>query len=143
MAGALASEDVLLEGINAFICLQIEIHYGLLASTFPALRPFVQQFDTGWGTYDTQGITEYSMQSLGNKSKSVGEHSEPGANGSKRHKPGRDVTIGEARSVATAFASQHRTTSRSSNESQQMFIRRTVETDIEYDGSPLSSQHGR
>lgn len=143
LAVAISSENMLLKGVTAFICLQVEMHYGLLASTFPALKPFVQQFDTGWGTYDTQGITEYSLQSLGSKGKS--RRDRVGSANTKLRSQREEEHLGtrEGRSVATAFASQHRPTSQNSHESQQMFIRRTVETEVEHGEPSLSSQGER
>lgn len=73
----IGSPEPLLRGVIPFICLNIEMHYGLMAATMPTLKPFVGAFNTGWGTYDTQGVSgygqnssarSYAMQSIGNKS---------------------------------------------------------------------------
>ncbi|KAF7195150.1 hypothetical protein HII31_03356 [Pseudocercospora fuligena] len=77
LSQTIGSSEPLLRGVIPFICLNIEMHYGLMAATMPTLKPFVGAFNTGWGTYDTQGVSgygqnssahSYAMHSLGNKS---------------------------------------------------------------------------
>lgn len=131
---------MLLKGVTAFTCLQVEMHYGLLASTLPALKPFVQQFDTAWGTYDTQGITEYSLQSLRSKSTPRRGQLESSKTRFRSQKQEEHVGTRDCGNVAAAFAPQHRPVSRSSHESQQMIIRRVVEVEIEHGEPSLSSQ---
>lgn len=43
--------------------MNVEMHYGLMAATMPTLKPFVKAFNTGWGTYDTQGVGGYGQHS--------------------------------------------------------------------------------
>ena len=35
------------------------MHYGLMAATFPCLKPFIANFNTAWGTYDASGTHGY------------------------------------------------------------------------------------
>lgn len=63
LANTIGSDQPLLNGVIPFICMNIEMHYGLMAATMPTLKPFVKAFNTGWGTYDTQGVGGYGQQS--------------------------------------------------------------------------------
>ncbi|CAK4030819.1 hypothetical protein AC578_4288 [Lecanosticta acicola] len=75
LADTIDSPQPLYRGVVPFILLNLEMHYGLMASTWPTLKPFVSAFNTGFGTYDTQGISgyggssgSYAMASLERKS---------------------------------------------------------------------------
>ncbi|EME79184.1 uncharacterized protein MYCFIDRAFT_22024, partial [Pseudocercospora fijiensis CIRAD86] len=49
LSETIGSSEPLLKGVIPFICLNIEMHYGLIAATIPTLKPFVGAFNTGWG----------------------------------------------------------------------------------------------
>ncbi|EFQ97430.1 hypothetical protein MGYG_00471 [Nannizzia gypsea CBS 118893] len=51
-------EDLLFYGAAASVCLEVELHYGLMAATIPCLKPFVKLFNTGW--FDTRGVSTNS-----------------------------------------------------------------------------------
>ncbi|KAK2879363.1 hypothetical protein FQN49_000951 [Arthroderma sp. PD_2] len=51
-------EDFLFYGAAASVCLEVELHYGLMAATIPCLKPFVKLFNTGW--FDTRAINSTS-----------------------------------------------------------------------------------
>lgn len=50
--------------ISPFICSQVEMHYSLMATTVPCLKPFIIRFNTAWGTADTQGVSSYALNSI-------------------------------------------------------------------------------
>ena len=52
-----------LAGVPSFICMQVEMNYGLIASTFPTLKAWVGAFNTGWGTTDNAGVGGYDDSS--------------------------------------------------------------------------------
>ncbi|KAM3420288.1 hypothetical protein BST61_g3574 [Cercospora zeina] len=82
LAAMLASSEPLLKSVPAFICLNIEMHWGLIAAAIPTLKPFVGAFNTGWGTFDSQGISgygqgsgnSYALRSLGRSARSAHPH---------------------------------------------------------------------
>lgn len=53
------SPQPFLAGVPSFICMQVEMNYGLIASTFPTLKAWVGAFNTGWGTRDDAGVGGY------------------------------------------------------------------------------------
>lgn len=53
------SPQPFLSGVPSFICMQVEMNYGLIASTFPTLKAWVGAFNTGWGTRDDAGVGGY------------------------------------------------------------------------------------
>lgn len=63
LADAIESTEPLLKGVIPFICMNIEMHYGIMASTFPTLKPFIKSFNTAWGTHDTHGVGGYGQHS--------------------------------------------------------------------------------
>jgi len=52
-----------LSDVPYFICMQVEMNYGLIASTFPTLKSWVGAFNTGWGTRDDAGVGGYDDSS--------------------------------------------------------------------------------
>ncbi|GAB7331950.1 hypothetical protein MBLNU13_g03866t1 [Cladosporium sp. NU13] len=52
-----------LSDVPSFICMQVEMNYGLIASTFPTLKAWVGAFNTGWGTRDNAGVGGYDDSS--------------------------------------------------------------------------------
>lgn len=58
---ALQTSDFYLHGVGTVICTQILMHYSLIASTIPCLKPFVISFNTG----SQQGSTDHKMFSVG------------------------------------------------------------------------------
>lgn len=125
-----------------FIFLNVEMHYGLMAATMPTLKPFVSAFNTGFGTYDTQGISGYGknshgsyvMQSLGRKSNRKGSTAKGGSsadreNGEMRPSYGKNVT--HVRSIIRETDPER--ASDSSENSQQMIIHQTNAVTITYE----------
>ncbi|KAK6393564.1 hypothetical protein LTR65_002436 [Meristemomyces frigidus] len=113
----------------------------------PTLRPFVSAFDSGFGTGDTQGITEYSLHSLDKKksqARSRGVSSKvnttqeddevelhPGPVQLRPRHDGKNTTM--IRSQNEPSSSLH---PRSSHSSERMFIRQTHTVVVQYDDSP-------
>ncbi|EEQ30494.1 conserved hypothetical protein [Microsporum canis CBS 113480] len=61
-------EDFLFYGAAASVCLEVELHYGLMAATIPCLKPFVKLFNTGWfdtrAIHSTSGGEHYALSNL-------------------------------------------------------------------------------
>lgn len=117
-----------------------------MAATMPTLKPFVVAFNTGFGTYDTQGVSgygqnshgSYAMQSLERKSNRNGSKATPkGTNtssadrevGEMRPNYGKNVT--HVRSVVKDVDPMR--ASDSSSSSQQMIIHQTNAVTITYE----------
>jgi hypothetical protein len=45
-----------LNDVPSFVCMQVGMNYGLIASTIPTLKAWVGAFNTGWGTRDNAGV---------------------------------------------------------------------------------------
>jgi hypothetical protein len=145
------STDPLLHGVIPFICMNIEMHYGLISATIPTLKPFVGAFNTGWGTYDSQGLSgygqgssgggaaggggSYAMQSIGSRraarnNASHSQHSASGHDGGeKRSTYGKNITH-----VRSARSPDGKRTRTNSDDSQQMIIHQTYTTEIHVEG---------
>jgi hypothetical protein len=52
-----------LSDVPSFVCMQVEMNHGLIASTFPTLKAWVGAFNTGWGTADNAGVGGYDDSS--------------------------------------------------------------------------------
>lgn len=50
--------DPLFYGADSSVCLEVALHYGLMAATIPCLKPFVKAFNTGW--FDTRAVNHSS-----------------------------------------------------------------------------------
>lgn len=61
-------EDFLYYGAAASVCLEVELHYGLMAATIPCLKPFVKLFNTGWfdtrAMHSTSGGEQYALSNI-------------------------------------------------------------------------------
>ncbi|EZF29086.1 hypothetical protein GY631_0310 [Trichophyton interdigitale] len=61
-------EDILFSGAAASVCLEVELHYGLMAATIPCLKPFVKLFNTGWfdtrAMHSTSGGEQYALSNI-------------------------------------------------------------------------------
>jgi hypothetical protein len=64
---AMHTSDFFLHGVETVICTQAVMHYSLIASTIPCLKPFVISFNTGWGQglASQQGSSYYKKFGLG------------------------------------------------------------------------------
>ncbi|EGP88214.1 uncharacterized protein MYCGRDRAFT_109295 [Zymoseptoria tritici IPO323] len=84
------SRDPFFDGVAPFICLNLELHYGLMASTMPTLKAFVNACNTGFGTHDSAGVSgygssnSYAMQSLESGGKS--SNGQPGGPGGAKRR---------------------------------------------------------
>ena len=145
---ALRSAQPLLDSVPAFICTQIELHYGLMSATFPTLKAFVGAFNTAWGTFDSAGTGGYG-DSGGNDS---------GNQRSKPSTPYRTVSVpsvrrslrrslrGSDRGLPPGGLGRSRTfiqsLSRASvdSASQQMIIRQTRTAEVAYELNAISTE---
>ncbi|USW54166.1 hypothetical protein Slin15195_G074850 [Septoria linicola] len=137
----IGSDDPLLNGVVPFICLNIEMHWGLIAATIPTLKPFVGAFNTGWGTYDTQGISGYGhgsggsyvLQSLGRKSNRSGRSGGRGSTaqaGTQNSATDRDtLDIGPAWGKTVTHVKSDRL-SAGSDDSKRLIIRQTQTCEV-------------
>lgn len=147
LAKSIGTSEPLLNAVIPFFCMNIEVHYSLMAATMPTLKPFVGAFNTGWGTYDNHGISGYGGSSGG----SYALHSLERKNGKKGSTPvnrshasgeegdalrpnyGKNVT--HVRSIPTP--------TRSSGGSEEMIIRQTVTCEVHYEGSEQDAKGSR
>jgi len=121
--------------------MNVEMHYGLMAATMPTLKPFVKAFNTGWGTYDTQGVGGYGQHShdtngleSGGKKSSRKASKQPSPVGSQGSY-GKNVTL--VSTPPTPSTGRH--SGSSSQDSQQMFIQQTRTCEIHHE----QEQHQR
>ena len=139
LARSIGTFEPLRNGVIPFICMNIEMHYGIIAATIPTLKPFVSAFNTGWGTYDNHGVSGYghssgglyamhSLERISGKAGStplVRSNASATDNDPLRPKFGKNVT--HVRSVPTP--------TRASGGSEEMIIRQTMTCEIHYEGS--------
>lgn len=140
-AKAIGSDQPFLLGVTPFICLNVEMHYGIVAVTIPTLKPFVGSFNIGWGTYDTQGISGYGAtghpESYAMKSLRSGGGERSGDHipklfdrdeGVTQFQRGKNTTVVKARS---ALPSQRN--SDDTDGSRQMIIKQTTTYGVSYE----------
>lgn len=105
---AIESGDPLLHGVSAFICRNVELHWGLISATIPTLKPFMAAFNTNLGTYTSRGFDSYGhnssgrsyvLQSIERKGGGSGNGSGNGGGGGER---GNDSEGNKAAAAATA-----------------------------------------
>ena len=141
----LSSTNPFLVGVVPFVCTQVEMHYSTMATTIPCLKPFTNRVNTGWGTTDTHGVSGYAMSSLdksGNRSggRSGGggsqsyEDRHPGHSRGGKLRPDVGLHTVNIRSGVRRGMSK-RSPSAESSGSEQMIIRRTVSTEVQYEDS--------
>jgi len=132
-----SSADITFIGITPFICNQVEMHFGTMATTIPCLRPFVKSFNTGWGTLDTQGVGGYAMTDIDSKKSKSRTGSSKGLNSgahSTRDQLRPDFISHRNRITAVPQLKPESQTSRTwSNSSERMIIQKTISTDIQFD----------
>ncbi|TKA70811.1 hypothetical protein B0A55_07429 [Friedmanniomyces simplex] len=58
------SAQRLVDIITPFVCLQTELHYAAMATTFPCIGPFMKSLNTRWGALDGAEGSSYAMGSL-------------------------------------------------------------------------------
>lgn len=130
----------MLRGVVPFVLLNIEMQYGLMAATMPTLKPFVGAFNTGWGTYDTTGMSgygqnssgSYAMQSLERKSKKASKINSA-ARSADRDPPTFGKNVTHIRSAPVREIDPTRPHSGESSESQQMIIHQTMTAEVHYE----------
>lgn len=139
LAKSIGTSEPLMNGVIPFICMNIEMHYSLMAATMPTLKPFVGAFNTGWGTYDNHGVSgyghsgdgSYAMNSLERKSGKKGStplnRSGASATESEGLRPNFGKNVTHVRSVPSP--------TRDSGGSEEMIIRQTVTYEIHHEGS--------
>ena len=136
LASATGTANPMLTRVNELVGLQIEMHYGLIASTIPTLKPFVSAFNSGFGTGDTQGITEYPLQSLDKQNSHRRSRGRPGKDTNTQQEDEVELHPGHIRlqprlggknttRISGPEASALSPRSRSSHSSQRMYIRQT------------------
>jgi len=158
LSAATHSDQVLLAGVESFICLNIEMHYAVMSATFPTLKPFVAAFNTSWGTYDSQGVSGYGSHRSGQGSYAMGSlpagdsrranslpfintgshnnsHTRSADRESRISSYGKNVTHIRSNANQKSPKSDHveRSNSQSSNDSKQMIIRQTMTCEVHYE----------
>jgi hypothetical protein len=128
------SPQPFLAGVPSFICMQVEMNYGLIASTFPTLKAWVGAFNTQWGTRDNAGVGGYDDSYQLSMNHSVD------ANSRSTRQQGRDsgapVTNlvpfghGHNRSRITSHRSNNGRSSEESDGSRRMIIRHTKTCEV-------------
>ena len=158
IAHADESTQPLLNSVVPFICMNVETQYGLMAATMPTLKPFVSGFNTGWGTYDTQGVSGYATDAESYAMRSLGAHGgdtrgsshrmrsfrgsqnmdasgDPDSAGHLRYAGGRSTT-----SVKGNRNTEHsHSNSVDSESTKQMIIRQTMTCEVSYEDDPVPS----
>lgn len=142
----LRSSDPTFDWVPAGICTQVLMNYSLMAATFPCLKPFVISFNTGWGQ-GNQGIgSSYVLESFsrqkrdgsrGLKSDNIvsdSKHSKPVNNFPLRPDPHtHNWSIGHDGNQIRPARGEDADGSMTSQESQQMIIRRTAGWSVKYE----------
>lgn len=124
-----------------FICMETEMHYGLMAATFPCLKPFIANFNTSWGTYDPSGTHGYGSSghyARGGRSGNNGDASTSRA--ARELTAARDETLqsGNFKNVTQAWSDKNHIRrngrlSVGSNNSQTGIIRQTVTCEVQFE----------
>lgn len=138
---SIPSSQPLLTGVIPFICMEVEMHYGLMAATFPCLKPFIANFNTSWGTYDPSGTHGYG--SSGNYARGARSGNEGDASASRNVRDPtaiRDDVLqsGNFKNVTQAWSDKnhlrrHNRLSVGSNNSQAGIIRQTVTCEVQFE----------
>lgn len=114
--------DPLFHGAQPAVCMEVILHYGLMASTIPSLKPFVKAFNTGY--FDTRAVQSssiddgYALSHLSPANITVSANSHA-------YRKGRPSKADRGSHV--------REDSPSSTGSDKMIIRRTTAWDVSYD----------
>ncbi|RYF46952.1 MAG: hypothetical protein EOO38_13110 [Cytophagaceae bacterium] len=137
---AIQSPQPFLSDVPFIICMQVEMNYSLIASTFPTLKAWVGAFNTGWGTTDNAGVGGYDNSSYQLSMDRTTNTNNPGSvkrgRGSKALDPGL-VPFHHGQNRARITASNRSSNGRSSEESdgsRRMIIRhvKTCEVSSEH-----------
>jgi hypothetical protein len=131
------SQQPFLAGVPSFICMQVEMNYGLIASTFPTLKAWVGAFNTGWGTRDNAGVGGYddsyqlSMDHATNVNSATRGSAKQHGRGSGALTPGLvPFHHGQNRARITSHLSNNGRSSEESDGSRTMIIRHTKTCDV-------------
>lgn len=112
--------------------MEILLHYGLMASTIPCLKPFVKSFNTGY--FDTRAVVDGSSQGeayvLSNMSRS--KYTATAENAADVPKSGSNIG-GMLKGNKKGHIRSQGSDSPSSTGSDKMIIRRTTAWDVSYD----------
>lgn len=123
------SPQPFLSDVPSFICMQVEMNYGLITSTFPTLKAWVGAFNTGWGTRDNAGVGGYDDSSYQLSMDRTTNTNHPGS--AQRGRGSRALDSGlvpfhygsnKAR-ITTSHRSSNGRSSEESDGSQRMIIR--------------------
>ena len=136
LGGMLGSSEPLLNGVVPFICLNIEMHWGLISATIPTLKPFVGAFNTGFGTFDTKGISgygkgsggSYALQSIGRRSNRSGGKGGTQNSGADQD----DMRLNFGKNVTHVRSDR---LSAGSDDSKRMIIRQTQTCEVHVEGA--------
>ncbi|KAI1931459.1 hypothetical protein LOZ58_005782 [Ophidiomyces ophidiicola] len=119
--------DPLFYGADSSVCLEVALHYGLIAATIPCLKPFVKAFNTGW--FDTRAVDGLSYPE-GYALSNLHRSTKYSANAEVGNPVGRGVTIHSPEDGRVASRGRD---SPSTLGSDTMIIRRTTAWDVSYE----------
>lgn len=123
------SPQTFLAGVPSFICMQVEMNYGLMASTFPTLKAWVGAFNTGWGTRDNAGVGGYDDSYQLSMDHTTIANAQ--GRGSGTANPGLvPFHHGQNRARITSHRSNNGRSSEESDGSRRMIIRHTKTCDV-------------
>ncbi|KAK5743159.1 hypothetical protein LTR17_002920 [Elasticomyces elasticus] len=135
-----SSTHPLVDIVTPFICLQVEVHYATMATTFPCIGPLMKSLNTRWGALDGAASSSYAMGSMGGRGEKYANSSSAQHGKRSRHSQ-LASKIGTGRVALTPHANNYssrigaeqaeRRPSIGSDGSEQMIIRKTVETIVE------------
>lgn len=107
----------MVRAVTPFVCLQVEMYFGIISTTFPTIGPFMKSLNTRWGTIDPQVASSYAMDSLNRET-------------AQRSLAGHQNQTGYAYRVKSSTGGRKQ--SSGSNDSSRMIIHHTTETTVEY-----------
>lgn len=117
--------------VTPTIWLQLETQYAIISATFPTIGTFIKSLNTRWGALDGPEVTQYAMEPLSQTQKLSGKRSHAHAHVPSvgpRLRPESPRYSFRVRSPEDIAVEQ----ARSSDDSSQMIIRKTVEMRIEH-----------
>nr|POE49094.1 hypothetical protein CFP56_32244 [Quercus suber] len=121
--------------VDVFVQLQVEAHFATMAATIPALGTFMKSLNTRWGALDAQGLdASYAMHSYPVGSQNISDAASRAQSvAQKAAVPVSSDANDYSWKMRTAHVTDVRTTSKQSDDSDQMIIRKTVDTCVEHD----------
>ena len=131
---AFGSTDWSLAGATALLCTQLEMHYGIMATTIPTLRPFFRSFNTNWGNVNARTESAYALDCMSKFSTANG--SKASTNRDRQSGvPGRMAADFETRvqSMHIARPRGRRRDSTASDSSQKIIIRQDRSYEVQFE----------